>query len=374
MALRLPKRIALVLGGGGLKGFAHIGAIRALGERGITPELVAGTSIGSLIAAAYAGGMPVDEMERRAIALRRPHLFKLDHVHMVTRRMQSPSLYLAGPLETLVRDIVPAGPIGDLPVRLLVNTVDLERGSPVVWGLPGLEGVSVAEAVYASCALPGFFPPRVIEGRTCADGGVMDNLPSAAASHGMDAVIAIDVGSTSVVEARDIKDKGFAAIFMRAAQTMMRTMQTDSLARWSGPPMLLVRPEVWKYNWFSFDHTRHIIDAGYAATHEALDRIGDALCGAGGLFPRREVELSVDRDACIGCTLCASLAPGLFRMDTDGKATLIRTTAEWSRADGDFVHRCPVKAIKVTAVEGESRRQTMEWLTLPTEEDLPATD
>ncbi len=374
MALRLPARIALVLGGGGLKGFAHIGAIRALTERGITPSVVAGTSIGSLIAAAYAGRMPVDEMERRAIALQRPHLFKLDRVHMLTRRMMSPSLYLAKPLETLVRDIVPVGQIGDLPMRLLVNTVDLERGSPVVWGLPGLEDVSVADAVYASCALPGFFPPRTIHGRTCADGGVMDNLPSAAASHGMDAVIAIDVGSTSVVEARDIKEKGFAAIFMRAAQTMMRAMQTESLARWNGPPLLLVRPEVWRYNWFSFDSTRQIIDAGYAATHEALDHIGDSLCGAGGLFPRREVELAVDRGVCIGCTLCASLAPGLFRMDVDGKATLIRTTAEWSRADGDFVHRCPVKAIKVTAVEGTSRRQTMEWRTLPTEEDLPATD
>ena len=64
MTARVPERIALVLGGGGLKGFAHIGAIRALEERGIRPALVAGSSIGSLIAAAYAGGMPVAEMER----------------------------------------------------------------------------------------------------------------------------------------------------------------------------------------------------------------------------------------------------------------------------------------------------------------------
>src|SRR5579862_8655739 len=103
----LPARVALVLGGGGLKGFAHIGLLRAFEERGIRPQLVAGTSIGSLIAAAYATGMPVDEMERRALALTKKDLFRIDRLHMVTKRMLSPSLYLAGPLDALVRDIVP---------------------------------------------------------------------------------------------------------------------------------------------------------------------------------------------------------------------------------------------------------------------------
>jgi NTE family protein len=81
--------------------------------------------------------------------------------------------------------------------------------------------VTVADAVYASCALPGFFPPGVLGGRTCVDGGVMDNLPVGIAVQGMDAVIGVDVGSTSLITARRIKDKGFAAIYMRAAQTMM---------------------------------------------------------------------------------------------------------------------------------------------------------
>src|ERR1017187_9962432 len=105
----LPERVALVLGGGGLKGFAHIGLLRALQERGIHPALVAGTSIGALIAAAYASGMPVEEMERRALALTKRDLFRIDRVHMVTKRMLSPSLYLAGPLDALVRDIAPPG-------------------------------------------------------------------------------------------------------------------------------------------------------------------------------------------------------------------------------------------------------------------------
>src|SRR5262245_13773321 len=201
---RLPERVALVLGGGGLKGFAHIGAIRALRERGVQPKVVAGTSIGALIASAYAGDMSSDEMEQRALAVKKNDLFKLDRVHMLTQRMMAPSLYHRKPLETLVSEIVPKGTFADLPMPLLVNTVDLERAAPVVWGLPGLQNVKVADAVYASCALPGFFPPHVVAGRTCADGGVIDNLPAAAASHGMDAVLAVDVGSTSLVAARDV--------------------------------------------------------------------------------------------------------------------------------------------------------------------------
>ncbi|MBM4194844.1 MAG: hypothetical protein FJ202_10765 [Gemmatimonadetes bacterium] len=373
MSFRLPPRVALVLGGGGLKGFAHIGVLRAFRERGVKPAVVAGSSIGALLAAAYAGGMSVEEMELRATSLRKHDLFRLDHLHMVTKRMLSPSLYLAGPLEHLVDEIVPRGTFADLPMPLLVNCVDLERAAQTVWGLPGLQDVRVAEAVYASCALPGFFPPRVVGGRTCADGGVIDNLPVVPASYGVDGVIAVDVGSTNMATARRIQDKGFAAIFMRAAQTMMRTMQLGSLGRWSGPPLFLIRPEVWQFNWFSFAHTRRLIEAGYVAAHAALDSMGDCLMGPGGVFPKRTVEVSIDRDACIGCRTCAIMAPGMIAMDETGKAVVTRATAEWSRADGDFVHQCPTKAIKVMALEGDSRRATMEWRTQP-DEDFVASD
>jgi NTE family protein len=356
----LPERIALVLGGGGLKGFAHIGLLRALQERGIRPALVAGTSIGALIAAAFASGMPVAEMERRALALTKKDLFRIDRLHILTKRMLSPSLYLAGPLDALVRDIVPDRTFRSLEIPLLVNTVDLERGAQVIWGLPGLQDVSVADAVYASCALPGFFPPRVIDGRTCVDGGVMDNLPNAIAVQGMDAVIGVDVGSSSLATARRIKDKGFAAIYMRAATTMMKSLQVSQLATWAGPPLLLVRPPVWHYHWFSFVHTRRMIDAGYTAAHDALDRAGDALSSTGGVYPRRTIELSVRREKCIGCTLCVTLAPDLMAMDAENKAIVLESPLEWSRADGDFIHQCPTDAIRVEVVEGEVRRSTME--------------
>ncbi|HKC80066.1 MAG TPA: patatin-like phospholipase family protein, partial [Gemmatimonadaceae bacterium] len=89
---KAPK-IALVLGGGGLKGFAHIGVFRALAEMGIEPTVVAGTSIGALIGAAYARGMPVSEMAERARALKRRDLFRLNRMGMLLERQHSPAIY-----------------------------------------------------------------------------------------------------------------------------------------------------------------------------------------------------------------------------------------------------------------------------------------
>lgn len=357
--LVLPPKVALVLGGGGLKGFAHIGVLRAFEERGIRPTMVAGTSIGSLVAAAYVGGMSIDEMERRALELRKTDLFRIDHIGMVTKRMLSPALYLGKPLERLVRDIVPSGTFRDLPRPLLVNTVDLEAASQVVWGLPGLQDVTVADAVYASCALPGFFPPGSIGGRTCADGGISDNVPALAASHGMDAVIAVDVGSTNIARARRIKEKGFAAIYMRSAQIMMKSLQGLQLEAWRGPPLLLVRPAVWQFSMFSFAHVRRMIALGYEAANDALDRAGASMM-LGGVWPRRIVEVRVDREACTGCTLCATLSPRMMTMDQHGKAQVLVSPVEWSRADGDFVHQCPTNAIHVEALDGMIRRETLE--------------
>jgi ferredoxin len=89
--------------------------------------------------------------------------------------------------------------------------------------------------------------------------------------------------------------------------------------------------------------------------------VGDTLYSAGGVYPRRRVELIVDRDRCTGCGICATLAPDLMRMDADGKAVAVRGPHQWSRADGAFVPECPVQAITVEVISGDgSRHRTME--------------
>ena len=241
---RAPRpKVALVLGGGGLKGFAHIGVFRALKELGIEPTVIAGTSIGALIGAAHIRGMPVSEMADRARALKRRDLFRLNRMGMLLERQHSPAIYLEEPLRQVVESVATPKRFDELKATLLVNTVDLERGAQVVWGLPGLRDVSVVDAVYASCALPGFYPPGRIGGRLCVDGGVIDNLPVTVAGLGMDAVIAVDTGSSDLEPENDIATAGFASIYMRSAMTMMHSLQQFPLSQWSGPPMLLIRPK-----------------------------------------------------------------------------------------------------------------------------------
>jgi len=334
-----------VLGGGGLKGIAHLGVLRALAERGIAPALVAGTSIGSLIGTAFAGGMSLDEMEKRALELRRSDLFRLDRIGMLRQRQNAVSIYLEAPLRELCLSIVPPVRLSDFDIPVLVNTVDLQQGAQVVWGLPGLRDVAAPDAVYASCALPGFYPPGFVGQRVCADGGVIDNLPVAVASRHMDAMIAVDVGSSDIPRRHDIVAAGFASIYMRAASTMMHALQLAPLVNWDGPPMLLVRPKISHIPWFSFSHMEELIHAGYEAATDALDACSTCLEQQTGVFPQREIRVEVDPAKCIGCTLCVALAPETMAMGEDGKAFARKPVVEWSPADGDFVNHCPTLAI-----------------------------
>ena len=344
------KRIALVLGGGGLKGFAHLGVLRALEEIGIQPALYAGTSIGALIGAAYAGGLSVDDMARRALSLRRRDLFRLNHMRVLLDRMRAPSIYLEDPLRALCVNAVPRMLFNELPVPVLVNTVDVERGTLVIWGLPGLRDVRVDDAVYASCALPGFFPPGTVDGRVCIDGGTIDNLPVAVASFGVDAIIAVDVGMSDLTHDTEIAGQGFAALFMRAATIMMHALQQPPLENWQGPPMILIRPRVSHVGWFSFAHTEELIAEGYRCAKDALACLDVCLASPGGIFPRRTVKLTVDRSRCNGCGICAALAPHAMGMDGDGRAFARAEIVDWSPADGDFVRHCPTHAIEARRV------------------------
>jgi NTE family protein len=348
---RKVHKVALVLGGGGLKGFAHIGVFRALEELGIEPTVVAGTSIGALIGAAYARGMPVSEMADRARALKRRDLFRLNRMGMILERQHSPAIYLEEPLRNIAKSIATEKRFDQLKRTLLVNTVDISRGSQVVWGLPGLRDVSVADAVYASCALPGFYPPGAIGGRLCVDGGVLDNLPVSIAGRGMDAVIAVDTGSSDLEPENDIATAGFASIYVRAATTMMHALQLAPFATWTRPPMILIRPKVNHIGWFSFSHTDELLEAGYTAAMEAGKHYEECITWGLGVFPRRPMQIAVNREKCIGCTLCTALAPDVMAMDAHGKAYPLTPVVEWSPADGDFVHHCPSYAIEATRLE-----------------------
>jgi NTE family protein len=365
------RKIALVLGGGGMKGFAHIGVLKALEERGIRPTVYAGTSIGAMVAAATVAGMPPDDLAQRAESLKRRDLFRINHFGMLLDRMKSRSIYMEEPLRELCAAVVPSGTFDESSAPLLVNTVDLERGTQIVWGLPGLRDVSMQDAVYASCSLPGFFPPGLVDGRYCVDGGVIDNLPAHVASLGMDMVIAVDVGSSDLERLPGVAQHGFASIYMRSAMTMMHALQQYPLSQWSGPPMLLIRPKVGR-DWLSFNNSVQNIREGYRAAAKALEHFEAYLEQPGGIFPRKRVELSVNQEKCIGCGLCVALAPTYFGLDSTGKAFARTKIVEWSSADGDFVAQCPTLAIDATRIDLVTPPQAAELVDSPVSEPSKA--
>ena len=353
LLMSAPRTLALVLGGGGLRGLAHVGALRALEERGMVPGEIVGSSIGALIGATWAAGFTVRELEAIALSLQRRDVFAIARADMAFKRMRSPALYKAEPLEELITSVLGDLTFKDLPRRLIVAAVEINSGMQIFWGLPGLEHVRVSDAVFASCALPGFFPPREIDGRHWVDAAVVDNLPvRLAAARGHDAIVAVDVGAINVLRT-DAHAEGFAAVSARALEIVMRQAMEWHLSGWTGPPLLLVQPRVEHVPMFSFEHTRELISEGYRATIQALDQGGAALATApGGIFPRRRLRLGVERDRCIGCGACVALAPqGYFTLDGDGKARARQEPVEWSPMDGGFIRHCPTYAITAHPVE-----------------------
>lgn len=336
----------LVLSGGGLKGLAHIGVLRALHERDLAPGLVVGSSMGSLIAAAWAAGMPIKEMTERGLAVRRKDIFQVAHVDMALKRMRSPAVYHREPLDGLIASLVGDLTFEELEHPLVINTVELNSGMQVLWGLPGLRQVRVADAVFASCALPGIFPPREIQGRFFVDGAVVENMPvQVAASHGQGPVLAVDVGATSALRS-DVQEEGFAATYIRGLEIVMQTMMESRLRRWASPPLVLLHPRVEHVPLFGFGHNRELIEEGYRSTLDLLDMLAEDFDpGTPGIYPQRRVEVRVDRERCIGCGVCSMHAPGVFTMDADGRALVTEPQQHWSPLDGVYVRNCPTYAI-----------------------------
>ncbi len=344
MTFRNP--FTLVLSGGGLKGLAHIGVLKALDERGLQPGLIVGSSMGSLIAAAWAAGMPIGEMIDRGLAVRRRDIFQVAHVDMALKRMRSPAVYRREPLDELITSLVGERTFHDLQRPLIINTVELNSGMQVLWGQPGLRGVRVADAVFASCALPGIFPPREIDGRYYVDGAVVENMPAqVAAAHGRGPVLAVDVGSTSSLRS-NVQDEGFAATYIRGLEIVMQTMMESRLRQWTAPPLVLVHPRVEHVSMFAFGHNRELIEEGYRSTMDLLDSLQDAFDAEGqGIHPQRRVEVRVDRDRCVGCGACVMHAPWVFELDEDGRARVRQPIQSWSPLDGGYVRNCPTYAI-----------------------------
>lgn len=346
LCMATSPQFNLVLGGGGLKGLTHVGVLRALEERHLVPEVIVGCSMGALIAAAWAAGMSLAEMEDRALRVVRTDVFRIAHLDMALKRMLSPAVYRREPLDALIASIVGDATFRELPRRLVVNTVDLNSGQQILWGLPGLDHARVADAVFASCALPGILPPRKVEDRYCIDGAVLENLPvRGALALSRAPIVAVDVSGTQV-ERLGVERKGFVSTYSRGLEVVMQTLAAEHLRDWADPPMLLVRPRVERVSMFAFNRTPFLIAEGYRALNEAMALLPCTLQELpAGIHPQRQVQLRIDPALCIGCGACVARAPDVFAIGEDGLAR-VRVDQQWWSPLGDYVlTACPTHAI-----------------------------
>ncbi|MEO8199157.1 MAG: patatin-like phospholipase family protein [Gemmatimonadota bacterium] len=351
----IESPFTLVLSGGGMKGLAHIGVLRALEQRGLVPSLVVGTSMGSLVGATWATGMSTAEMVERARAIRKRDVFQIAHADMALRRMRAPAVYRKEPLDLLLQSLIGDLTFDDLKHPLLINTVDINSGSQVLWGRPGFRKVKVRDAVFASCALPGILPPREVGGRYCVDGAVIDTLPViAAASEVLHPIVAVDVGGSRVIR-HGIESSGFAGTYMRGLEIVMQSLTSRSLATWTEPSLVLIRPDVDTIPMFAFDHTDALLDEGYRAGVAVLDQLAsNGRFNGGGVYPRTTMQISIDPARCVGCGICIAMAPKVFRVGSSGKAEVIAPRQTWSPVDGAYVLHCPTYAINANAAERRS--------------------
>jgi NTE family protein len=342
----------LVLGGGGMKGLAHIGVLQALLERSLRPTRIIGSSVGALVGAAWAGGMGLARLREIALSLKRKDVFAVAHADMAFKRMRSPALFRREPLEDLIRRLVGDLTFPQLDPPVVVNTVDLNSGMQVFWGLPGLDDIRVADAVFASCALPGYLPPHEISGRFYVDGAVVANLPfQAARALGDELILAVDVSASDAFRA-DTQEEGFAGVFARATEIGLQALLEMRLRTWTTPPIYYVHPRVEHVSLFSFDHLREVVEEGYRSTIAALDHPDEwPAPGDEGVFPKRHVVVRVERERCIGCGACLVHAPqGMFVLDAERKAVVTQPDQDWSPVDGGFIRHCPTYAITARPV------------------------
>ena len=175
--------IAFALGGGGAKGFAHIGVIKVLESHGIKPQIVTGTSAGSFVGSLYASGKTPYQLQELAL--------KLDESELRDLTLSKQGFLIGQKLQDYVNTQVKNKPIQQFPIRFAAIATALDSGQKVAFN----QG-NVGQAVRASCSIPNVFIPATIAGKRYVDGGLVSPIPvESARDMGADLVIAVDISA-----------------------------------------------------------------------------------------------------------------------------------------------------------------------------------
>jgi len=290
------KKVGLALGGGGVRGFSHIGVLKVLEEEGIGTDLIIGTSAGALIGGAYASGQsPKDIQDKIDAYLQSPEFddsriktislsFSQEEKNILKKAQQyvmnrflfvqaffKPSILPTHDFQWLINYFLPDIDICQTRIPFRVVTTDLITGKKVVFS----EG-SLRKLVLASCSVPGAVEPVRYGDRLLADGGITSLVPVYAAREaGADVVIAVEVDrdletATRIETAKDV--------VFRAGEITASALEDSELAAAD----VVIRPQVGNLHWMDFNRATHLVKAGEEAARESLKIISASLP-----FPRR---------------------------------------------------------------------------------------
>ncbi|MCH5157316.1 MAG: patatin-like phospholipase family protein [Clostridiales bacterium] len=253
---KLKFKLGLALSGGGTRGFAHIGVLKAFEEERIAFDCVAGTSIGSLIGALYCANVSVEQM--------------IDQAKRVTRKdvvnrfwINSNSANIANLANRLLHDMT----FNELTTPFSAVAVDLVDGQEVV-----LNGGVVAQAVSASCAVPALFKPVEMNGMMLVDGGLLNNMPAdVCRTMGAEIVIGVDLnhhrgeGTTS----KKLANTLLACWQIVSKSTMYKGLHNSDV---------VIEPELKEFARTSLSNIDEMVEEGYRAAKDKMAEIKDLLC------------------------------------------------------------------------------------------------
>ncbi|WP_374257598.1 patatin-like phospholipase family protein [Aquabacterium sp.] len=252
-----PPRIGLALGGGAARGFAHIGVLQVLEEQGIKPDIVVGTSAGSVVATLYASGKTPAELSQMAMSL--------DESSITDWVFPGRSILKGEALAKFVRTATNGRQIENMKLPLGIVSADLQNGQPILFrrGDPGV-------AVRASSAVPGVFEPVKIAGREYIDGGVVSPVPVRFAKQmGADVIIAVDI--SAIPEGQPTK--GALDILMQTFNIMGHSISQFELA----DADVVMRPKLEGVGSAEFSARRLSILAGREAALMVLPQLKERI-------------------------------------------------------------------------------------------------
>jgi NTE family protein len=270
-------RIGLALGGGGAKGLAHILMLETLDELGIRPHRIAGTSIGAIIGALYAAGLSgkeiraqveqffvdQDEAKRSIFALPK----SVRWLDFIDPMLASGGLLDSSDFIAWLGEVLPVTNFRDLEIPLTVITAELLTGQEVI-----MKSGALLPALQASMAVPGVFPPVVVNGHSLVDGGVANPLPYDRVQDDCDIVIAIDVsGSRSLPDGETLSSMG---VLLQGFTAMSRNILLEKLKRQQ--PAVYIRPDIRDVKILEFYKAREIFEQARPAQQQLINELKKA--------------------------------------------------------------------------------------------------